>query len=1686
MNILTRLKLLTLFFFILTGSAAADQVGRYLTTQEVKTQMGVTVPIGSDVEMLGVIDVSKDISASGRLATFSYQGRIFNADAAAFAKAGNGSNFAAAPFSGRDDGNSAALCTTLIPANTDDILNLADTDLEQFIQVYQDRQLLSGYAVQKPKDAFGYHNRDTEFCVSGLPYSANYKLTLLKDLPARTRKGEMVKLNKSLTFYAATPDKTPTIQVSAAQNILPMRDEAVIPFSATNVKDVTVDIFRVDPRSLTNSYDVFQILDGYGAKRLDKYLGDKIGSEKLTLDADKNSTKSYNINLTSLLKTEPAGLYVAVFKSEDLDLASYQKRPTQWFMRSDVAISVYSGLKHSDIFLSNFGTADPVSGAEISIIAQNNKILTTGASDNKGRLRVNRQLLKGTGGHAPEYLMVQGSDDSLTILPLDNLEQKPRHLNRGLKKGDAEDIYLTSDREMYRAGETVHVFMTAKDNGLSALPGQEFILQLSRSDGAEIERQIVTSDDNGALSAKFDLKSSSRLGRYEIHLSSMDERRLETHKIRVEDFVPLTIDPGLETAQSSWKNGEASEVALTGEYYSGGPANGLQGEVVAQLFTLRYHEKEDLKDFVFGTAANAEALKTDYYSGLTLDAKGSAKVTLPNAYKITDPGLYQVRLTGRVFDVGGRPNGTRLSLPLDTGLSYVGVRSQFGEELDEGTAPSFEIVNIDRNGNEVSLEGIKYRLAKVTYSYDSYYDDGWRWRKSRLQDTVIETGSVSSRNLSLKSALNWGAYEISLIAKDGMTTNLEFYAGWGGDQSPTTEPEALSLSLEREADNTAIVRFTAPFSGKLRLMTASTDVQSIIEMRVEKGDVETELQLPSNVEPGIHVLATLIRPVTENSEHLPQYAVGSVWSPYLGDARIIETKLTAPDKIRSSDEVPVTLELDQKDASAILFMVDEGIHGLTGYQNIDLKDHYYRERQLALGLITNFGQLIRQDRSLQTFKVGGDGDLASSASRQQSDFFKTVAEASPLLKVVDGKVSHTFEKTEFEGRLRLVALVVSKSGVGFAQKSITLQDPVSLDISLPRFIGVGDEIEGRLALRGNEGRFDVTLNRTIGTTSESFTKSLSAGDRIEAPLPIASKGPGRLPILIENKFGDQTIQNEFDLTARLTSYPVIELHSVPLAASDNGEEALTRIPPLLSHAFSLSDSAHATASLNLAPVAGAGIADALSGLDRYPYGCVEQVSSGTRGLIARAKQSGNQEDLSDKINHGIDQIIAKQKNSGAFGYWDRSGDIYAEYQPYALETLIMAREYANDQKSVETAIKKGLDYLYGQNPRNVKTKLYAYGLLIDQGYEVTSRARYTIDHQLNLKGLLYRRKGNEYPNVREKLERLSLAYWVASKLQDKFRLRDLTAQFETALNQQPKQNDINRPVGKWTTPVNLVKQSDWRRSGSAPQFANLLTKIAKEHRNAPIEAVIDNTLRDLAAQRYRSTDINAKLVDLYLYKKNSLAGKNINIDGETRTIRKDGTLSISLSQLRRGIDIRHNFEQAITLNAELVGLRETAGVVDNGFQVRKFWADAKGNPISLEKTRLVAKQGDLFSVTIEIQPSRSHVMDDLLLTDLLPSGFEIEDAVLPRPTKLMDRGKLRDFIKNRKKKYPSYSQNMDDRFMAHFKGKWGRKDIAYITYVVRAAYPGKMTIPDAQVEFMYAPAINGRSEFNWAEVQKGS
>ena len=172
-----------------------------------------------------------------------------------------------------------------------------------------------------------------------------------------------------------------------------------------------------------------------------------------------------------------------------------------------------------------------------------------------------------------------------------------------------------------------------------------------------------------------------------------------------------------------------------------------------------------------------------------------------------------------------------------------------------------------------------------------------------------------------------------------------------------------------------------------------------------------------------------------------------------------------------------------------------------------MKDHFLSERALNFGVFTNFGQLISQNSDLSTLRVGGDGDmLSAAAAADKSEFFKTVTYASPLLDIQNGQAEFTFPPTiEWEGKLRVVAFSIDDRGFGFTEEFMTVQDPVSIDVSMPRFVTPIDNVVAKLNVRWNEFKGPIELTTRVLDIETTSIISQPETNSYKLELPISAK-----------------------------------------------------------------------------------------------------------------------------------------------------------------------------------------------------------------------------------------------------------------------------------------------------------------------------------------------------------------------------------------------------------------------------------------------------------------------------------------------------------------------------------------------------------------------------------------------------
>ena len=125
----------------------SESFGRHVSIENIEVNSSTTIPAGSTVNFLGTINVSQSVSPSGKLATFTFEDRIFNADAALFYQPTINSSFTTYPARGLDAGNHASICTTMATQSNGNSLTFANESYQRYVEVKVNDNILDGYTV---------------------------------------------------------------------------------------------------------------------------------------------------------------------------------------------------------------------------------------------------------------------------------------------------------------------------------------------------------------------------------------------------------------------------------------------------------------------------------------------------------------------------------------------------------------------------------------------------------------------------------------------------------------------------------------------------------------------------------------------------------------------------------------------------------------------------------------------------------------------------------------------------------------------------------------------------------------------------------------------------------------------------------------------------------------------------------------------------------------------------------------------------------------------------------------------------------------------------------------------------------------------------------------------------------------------------------------------------------------------------------------------------------------------------------------------------------------------------------------------------------------------------------------------------------------------------------------------------
>lgn len=1489
-----------------------------------------------------------------------------------------------------------------------------------------------------------------QLCVEGLAHGTRYAVTVREGLPSDI--GEDLMQRAELTGYVR--ERTPTVRFDANKTVLPASAEGV-PVVSVNTQRLDLALYRINERNLADVVrrgDLERQLGRWDVSEIVAGRGSAIWEGTMEVAPVPNEEVTTLFPVGEVVETLEPGVYVLTAAPQERQATG--TLATQWFVVSDIGLTAFSGRGVVDVFVRALSSAAPRRGVALELVARNNAVLASATTDGEGHARL--AFAPGEGeGSAPALLTARsGTDFAFLSLAGAAFELTDRGVGGRAAPGPV-DAFLASERGVYRAGETVHLTALVRDDRADALD-LPVTLKLVRPDGKVSRRLTRRSDAAGGVVVDLPLTRNAATGTWTVSAHIDPEGpAVGSTRFLVEDFVPQRIEVALAADQPTVASGGTLEATVAADFLYGAPAANLMLEgslVVREADTIA--GLEGYRFGLHGEPFEARRIPLAALPRTGADGRARLRVDVPDVGDSV--GALEALLRVSVREPSGRQVADTLTLPILSGVPVIGVRPLFEGAVGEGQTARFSLVALGAARERIAIPDAEWTLTRVRRDYQWYRrNDRWSYAAVERFEQVAD-GTVAipaDGTATVGGVVEWGEYRLEVVdPRNGqVATSVSFNAGWAGTAASADTPDVLTVSLAKEAyapGESAQLRIEPRYAGRalVAVMTDSVRWHRLVDVPLE--GTEVAIPVTDDLAPGAYVGVSLVRPAAPQSgAPLPTRAVGIAHLAVGTADRTLAVRLEPPQIARPGGpfEVPVTVAGLGAGEVAYLTVaaVDVGILNITGHEPPDVDGHYLGQRRLGIEMRDLYGELIdAYGAALGRIRSGGDGTGAGTEALPPNE--TPVSLFSGLIRTdAEGRASATFDAPPFNGTLRVMAMAWSETKVGDAAVDMIVRDPVVVSGSLPRFLAPGDETRLRLdvhnvnhapgdyrlalAARSEDGGA-VPIVLDDGTPS-ARTFSLGRDERTLVEIPLRASGLGTALVTATLTGPDGlSIARDYTLPVRPAAAPVTQRRLVALAP---GESATVGAGVL----DGFREDASVTLTVGAGPIDVAGL---LAALERFPYGCAEQTVSRALPLVyanslARAAGLEVDADLPQRIDDAIRRVLAYQSTSGGFGLWGPGADLWLT--AYVMDFLGRAAEEGHEVP--QDALDAGLDRLqsmlsYTDDVSGSRGSEIAYALyvLARAGRAAIGDLRYFAQEKW---------EAFQTPLARAQLA-ASLALSGDAPLADRLFAR--LARSAPASTGRGSRADYGTPVRDAAATLTLASES------RAP--AATVSELAR---------VLDR-LTDAAPSDY-STQEAAWLV---------LSASALGAQG-TPILLGDAaqtapiTRTLGAGALAAGTLVQNRGAETLSLVTTVRGTPRSPGPATRyGVSVEREHLALDGTPVDpatlSQNDRLVVR----LTITVE-----SDVPLRLMLTDLLPAGFEIEnprlltDATAGLP--LVQRGAA-----------PEYTEFRDDRFAAAWPLVSERPGTQrMVSYVVRAVSPGTFVAPPAEVSDMYQPQYLART-----------
>ncbi|MBI3346309.1 MAG: alpha-2-macroglobulin family protein [Burkholderiales bacterium] len=1553
-----------------------------------------------------------------------------------------------------------------------------------------------------------------------------YRITMNADLASHSGN----KLATAQTCEAASEAMPPSFYFASKGLVLPAGQNGGLPVVSINTPEVDVQFLRVKPASLPAFLEQVggrrersgrgsaddegdYYYDGYGdnQRRLKGTVGgwaldelramtDSVFITRFKTDDRANRRNVSFLPVETIKALQEPGIYIAVMSQPGRFGWDYQV--THYYV-TDIGLHLRRHAAQLDVFTTSLKSGKAQSGIELSLVDEAGKALAQAQTDGDGHA-----VFTGRSDKARAVMAKKGSE--MSILSLRDAALDLSEFDATGHPSRSSKLFVYAGRDLYRPGENFQVSVLSRDAD-GRLPAKLLPLTLTvkKPDGSKLVETLVQPHKSGQgyFQQAIVLPADAPTGGWTVQ-ARVDPAAKQPDAqwaFKVEEFLPERMKLTL-TAPDAPLLGEVNlPVQVQGDYLYGAPAAGnrLQATVSSERLTNPLAQK--LPGFIFGDFADDKAKARADVADVELDAEGKAQVALTaNLAERSSP--MRVRGAFSLLESGGRPVVRSIERTWWPAQALVAIRPLFDRNVaPEGGLAGFEVVRVDAAGAFKPAKDLKLTLTYEERQWYWRYDDGRGWHSGfNTTDELVEARSLK---LPAKTTVNlpvrWGRYRLEIEDPEtGETLRYGFYAGYGAQDADDigNRPDRVQLQLKGspfKPGDKAQLTIKPPHDGEAVVTVEGDKVLWSRRLAVKASG--TDLEIPIDASPDwqrqdLYVTVAAFRPGSEGDRVTPARALCLVHLPLNREDRKLKVALEAPAKAVPSTPLPIKVKVPQlagsvagKAAIVTVSAVDLGILNITNYKTPDPADFFFGKHRYGADILDLYGRLIeKMDGNVAQQRFGGDAGKRDTQSMPRKVLLVDLF-SGPVVLDAKGEATINLTLPDFNGTLRLMAVVSSADSYGSTQADTVVAAPLVAELSMPRFIAPGDKATIALDVTNLSGApqdVKVALSATGPVRITGTADTIRLADKQRQILRFQAEALdayGLAPIALTVSAGPLQIKREAALQVQPVTPLTRESRRIRLDAG-----ATQVVDKALLDAYWAGSATLALSVSNTPPI---DIKEQVKGLLMYPYGCLEQTTSSAYPLVfiddEAAKRWGMtpvpREERAKRLEGAFARLAGMQQARGGYGLWAASSPYEAWLSAYVTGFLQDARDAGFAVP--EGQLKKSLDNLteqFQRSPgqqttppkeprRNDKGAIADYRdaealRMAHQRFAEAAHAGYMLAREQKAPLATLRTLHDQYrANALSPLPlvHLSLA---------------LKAMGDEARAKVALDDAMTRGYGYQPADVGNYWWGEWlgdygsRVRDKALAYALLLRhKVQHDKR----ENLLFDLADDFSRRNYYSTQERLALF-LAVQAATNGAGKDdswkttltLGPKADTWAASGTGQQSLSLAQLKSGISLKNEGANPVYLDVTAQGYPvKPLAPSSERISVERAMFTTDGKPVAASRGFTT---GEMFIVRLRVKASQT--IKDGLVVDRIPAGFEIENLNLsqgPQAGEFTVEGT--NIAQANANERIVHTEYRDDRFVAA--AQLGQP--LELFYLVRAVTPGKYVVPATFAEDMYRPEVRG-------------